>query len=74
VDIPITAVGGLAALSRAFLKDKFARISCPCDSAGLNFIDRGSVSGKNSHGASDAAMARNTHPAGSQGAMIFFNG
>jgi membrane-associated phospholipid phosphatase len=55
VDIPITAVGGIAALSRAFLKDKFARISCPCDPAGINFIDRGSASGNSSHGASIAS-------------------
>jgi len=55
VDIPVTVGGALAALTRTFLKDKLARISCPCNPAGLNFIDRGTVSGNNSHGASVAS-------------------
>lgn len=54
VDIPVTLGGGLAALARTFLKDKLARISCPCNSAGINFIDRG-ASGNNNHGASIAS-------------------
>ncbi|TMA30125.1 MAG: phosphatase PAP2 family protein [Deltaproteobacteria bacterium] len=59
VDIPVTVAGGLAALARAFLKDKLARISCPCNPAGLNFIDRGAVSSNNSGAnvASDVAVA-----------------
>jgi membrane-associated phospholipid phosphatase len=60
VDIPLTVGGGVAALTRAFLKDKLSRISCPCDSAGLNFIDRGTVSNNSSHTAnlvSDVTVA-----------------
>jgi len=55
VDIPVTVGGGVAALARLFLKDKLARISCPCDSAGLNFIDRGTVSNSSSHAANLAS-------------------
>jgi membrane-associated phospholipid phosphatase len=55
VDIPVTVVGGLAALARASLKDKLSRISCPCDPAGLNFIDRGTVSNNSSHAANVAS-------------------
>jgi len=55
VDIPVTVAGGLAALARNFLKDNLGRISCPCDPAGLNFIDRGTVSNSSSHAADVAS-------------------
>ncbi len=54
VDIPVTLVAGSVGFVRAFLTDKLARISCPCDPAGLNAIDRGTV-GNRSHAASVAA-------------------
>jgi membrane-associated phospholipid phosphatase len=53
VDIPVTVAGAAAALARTFMKDKFARVSCsaaqPCNTAGLNFLDRGTVSNTSSH-------------------------
>jgi len=48
VDVPVIVGGGVATvLARFFLKDQLTRMSCPCDPAGLNFIDRGSVSNNN---------------------------
>jgi membrane-associated phospholipid phosphatase len=55
VDVPIVVGGGAAALARALLKDKLSRVSCPCDSAGLNFVDRGTVSNSSSHSANVAS-------------------
>ena len=44
VDVPVIVGGGVATLAaRFFLKDRIARITCPCDPGRLNFIDRGSV-------------------------------
>src|SRR5436305_10561614 len=60
VDVPVTLGGAAAAVARMFLKDKLARISCPCDASGLNFIDRGTVSNSSSHAAnviSDVTVA-----------------
>jgi membrane-associated phospholipid phosphatase len=54
VDIPVTVVAGSAGLVRVFFKDSLARKSCPCDSAGINRLDRGSV-GNDSAAASTAA-------------------
>ena len=48
VDVPVIAGGAVATIAaRFFLKDKLARITCPCDPGGLNFIDRGSVGNRN---------------------------
>ena len=43
VDIPVTVVAGSAGLVRVFFKDELARMSCPCDPAGINALDRGTV-------------------------------
>ncbi len=60
VDLSIVAVGAGAGVARLFFKDQLARISCPCSAAGLNFIDRGSVSASYSDAAnliSDVSVA-----------------
>ena len=51
VDIPVTVVTASAGLVRIFFEDRLARKSCPCDPAGINGIDRGTV-GNHSHAAS----------------------
>lgn len=56
VDIPIIVVGGAAGLTRILFENKLARKSCPCDSAGINRLDRWSV-GYHSQFASVAADA-----------------
>jgi membrane-associated phospholipid phosphatase len=56
VDIPITLAGGAAGLARVLFENKLARKSCPCDSAGINRLDRWSV-GYHSQFASVAADA-----------------
>jgi membrane-associated phospholipid phosphatase len=59
VDIPVTVGGGIAVLVRVLMKDKLSRISCstasPCDTTGLNFIDRGTVGNSSSHAANVAS-------------------
>jgi membrane-associated phospholipid phosphatase len=54
VDIPVTVVAGSVGLVRVFFKDSLARRSCPCDPAGINRLDRGSV-GNDSAAANTAA-------------------
>jgi len=55
-DIPVILVGGGAGLVRILFENKLARISCPCDSAGINRLDRWTV-GYHSQAASVAADA-----------------
>jgi membrane-associated phospholipid phosphatase len=43
VDIPLTIAGGGLGLARELFANRLARKSCPCDPAGINFIDRGTV-------------------------------
>jgi membrane-associated phospholipid phosphatase len=43
VDIPVTVIGGGLGLARVLFENRLARKSCPCDPAGINFIDRGTV-------------------------------
>jgi membrane-associated phospholipid phosphatase len=54
VDIPVTVVAGSVGLVRVFWRDQLARKSCPCDRAGLNALDRGTV-GNHNHAAGIAA-------------------
>ena len=54
VDIPVTIVGASAGLARVLFEDRLVRKSCPCDPAGINSLDRGTV-GKHSAVASIAA-------------------
>jgi membrane-associated phospholipid phosphatase len=55
VDVPIIVAGGIATVAaRFFLKDQLTRMSCPCDRAGINVIDRGAV-GNDSHFAGTAS-------------------
>jgi membrane-associated phospholipid phosphatase len=56
VDIPIIVVGGAAGLARILFENKLMRKSCPCDSAGINRLDRWAV-GYHSQFASVAADA-----------------
>ena len=51
VDIPVTVAAASMGLVRILWEDDIARIRCPCDPAGLNAIDRGTV-GNHSHAAS----------------------
>ncbi|HET6281403.1 MAG TPA: phosphatase PAP2 family protein [Polyangia bacterium] len=53
VDIPITVAAGSLALVRVLWRDDLARKSCPCNPAGLNALDRGTV-GNHSSAASIA--------------------
>lgn len=53
-DIPVIIVGGGAGLVRILFENKLARKSCPCDSAGINRLDRWTV-GYHSQAASVAA-------------------
>ena len=43
VDLPVTVVAASAGLVRVFFMDDLARKSCPCDPAGINALDRGTV-------------------------------
>src|SRR5438128_972457 len=43
VDVPVTIVAASAGLVRILFEDQLARKSCPCDSRGINPIDRGAV-------------------------------
>ena len=43
VDIPLIVVGGAAGLARILFEDKLVRKRCPCDSAGINRLDRWTV-------------------------------
>lgn len=43
VDLPVTIVAGSAGLVRILFKEDLARKSCPCDPAGINALDRGTV-------------------------------
>jgi membrane-associated phospholipid phosphatase len=43
VDVPVTVVGGGLGLARELFANRLARKSCPCDPAGINFIDRDTV-------------------------------
>ena len=43
VDIPVTVVAASAGLVRVLYEDQLARKSCPCDPAGINALDRGTV-------------------------------
>ena len=43
MDIPVTLVAGSAALVRVLFEDDLARKRCPCDPAGINALDRGTV-------------------------------
>src|SRR3954470_6676004 len=43
VDVPVTVVAGSAGLIRILFGDQLARKSCPCDPAGINALDRGTV-------------------------------
>jgi membrane-associated phospholipid phosphatase len=43
VDVPVTVVAGSAGLVRILFEDQLARKSCPCDPAGINALDRGTV-------------------------------
>lgn len=54
VDIPVTVVAGSVGLVRVLFKDSLARKSCPCDPAGINRFDRGTV-GNHSAAANIAA-------------------
>jgi membrane-associated phospholipid phosphatase len=54
VDIPVTIAGGSVGLMRALFEDQLARKTCPCDPAGINALDRGTV-GNHSAAASVAA-------------------
>jgi PAP2 superfamily protein len=54
IDVPVTVVGGSAALVRVLFEDRLARKSCPCDPASVNALDRGTV-GNHSAAASLAA-------------------
>jgi len=56
VDIPIIVAGGGVGLARILFENKLARISCPCDSASINRLDRWTV-GYHSQVASVAADA-----------------
>lgn len=56
VDIPVIVAGGAVGLARIVFENKLARKSCPCDSAGINRLDRWSV-GYHSQLASVAADA-----------------
>jgi membrane-associated phospholipid phosphatase len=47
VDIPVTVVAGSVGLVRLFWRDQLARKSCPCNSDGLNALDRGTVGNHN---------------------------
>jgi membrane-associated phospholipid phosphatase len=50
VDIPVTLVAGSAAVVRIFFENRLARKSCqasPCDPAGINRLDRGTVGNHN---------------------------
>jgi membrane-associated phospholipid phosphatase len=47
VDIPVTVVAGSAALVRIFFENRLARKSCPCDPAGINWLDRSTVGNHN---------------------------
>ena len=54
VDIPVTVVAGSFGTARVLFADQLARMSCPCDPAGVNGLDRGAV-GNDSAAASIAA-------------------
>jgi len=54
VDVPVTVVAASAGLIRILFEDQLARKSCPCDPAGINALDRGTV-GNDSATASVAA-------------------
>jgi membrane-associated phospholipid phosphatase len=56
VDLPIIGVAAVVGSMRVYLRDRFARRSCPCDPAGLNALDRGAV-GNHNHVALVAADA-----------------
>jgi membrane-associated phospholipid phosphatase len=56
VDLPVIGVAAVVGSMRVYLRDRFARRSCPCDPAGLNAIDRGTV-GNHSQVALSAANA-----------------
>jgi membrane-associated phospholipid phosphatase len=56
IDLPVSALGASLGLMRVYFRDALARKSCPCDPAGLNALDRGTV-GNHSHAASIAADA-----------------
>src|SRR4029077_1961838 len=43
VDVPVTVVAASAGLIRILFEDRLARKSCPCDPAGINSLDRGTV-------------------------------
>src|SRR4051812_33005386 len=43
VDIPVTIAAGSVGLMRALFEDQLARKTCPCDPAGINGLDRGTV-------------------------------
>jgi hypothetical protein len=47
VDLPIIGVAAAVGSLRVYLRDRFARRSCPCDPAGLNALDRGTVGNHN---------------------------
>jgi membrane-associated phospholipid phosphatase len=56
VDLPVIGVAAAIGSMRVYLRDRFARRSCPCDPAGVNALDRGAV-GNHSHVALKAADA-----------------
>lgn len=54
VDIPVTVVAASAGLVRLLFEDRLVTKNCPCDPAGINRLDRGTV-GNHSAFASTAA-------------------
>ncbi|MDB4980030.1 MAG: phosphoesterase, PA-phosphatase related protein [Myxococcales bacterium] len=56
VDLPVIGVAAVVGSMRVYLRDRFARRSCPCDPSTLNPIDRGTV-GNHSQAALVAADA-----------------
>jgi membrane-associated phospholipid phosphatase len=47
VDLPVIGVAAVIGSMRVYLRDTFARRSCPCNPATLNPIDRGAVGNNN---------------------------